>query len=321
MEISVQVPPEPEREPELTWWPVDSVRERHIDLQRLYNYKTGLLDSGPGSLVNHLSMSAGESTTLRYLWQYRDDIEKTAAVLILASVYPRMSCYTVSHPDSRPYYKRTSELFDVLYSVFDVPRLEGPSWHHRVIDTLPTEYLYRDGFRDERRHPTSTVKELVYALGEKHARILAACRPIVVRFDSQGDREVVETLREEKRLWDVKYAEWKRVKAEEERNRILHEAEMIKAHVRWGEWEHVTTRELSRLVWEQPTTAIAKEFGVSDVAIGKKCRSLGISKPPRGYWAKLTAGKRGRSPVAGKIIIRNPAKLKIDTDGRPKSAE
>jgi hypothetical protein len=44
--------------------------------------------------------------------------------------------------------------------------------------------------------------------------------------------------------------------------------------------------ELRRLVWEMPTQQVAKLYGVSDKAIEKRCQALGISKPPRGYWAK-----------------------------------
>jgi hypothetical protein len=49
--------------------------------------------------------------------------------------------------------------------------------------------------------------------------------------------------------------------------------------------------ELERLVWEIPTTKVAKIFGVTDQAINKRCKVLGISKPPRGYWAKKYANK------------------------------
>ena len=45
------------------------------------------------------------------------------------------------------------------------------------------------------------------------------------------------------------------------------------------------------LVWQMPTTAVAKRLGVSDVAVIKWCRKYGIEKPPRGYWAKIYAGK------------------------------
>lgn len=49
---------------------------------------------------------------------------------------------------------------------------------------------------------------------------------------------------------------------------------------------NVSPEELRRLVWEMPTLQIAARFGVSDKAIEKRCQALGISKPPRGYWAK-----------------------------------
>jgi hypothetical protein len=44
---------------------------------------------------------------------------------------------------------------------------------------------------------------------------------------------------------------------------------------------------LERIVWERPTETIAKEYGVSGKAIGNRCKRLGISKPPRGYWTKI----------------------------------
>lgn len=49
----------------------------------------------------------------------------------------------------------------------------------------------------------------------------------------------------------------------------------------------VSRSELERLVWKMPTTQVAKIFGVSGSAIGKRCKELGVEKPPRGYWAKV----------------------------------
>jgi very-short-patch-repair endonuclease len=46
-------------------------------------------------------------------------------------------------------------------------------------------------------------------------------------------------------------------------------------------------KELSEMVWKKPSTQISKYYGVSDKAIEKWCKAYGISKPPRGYWAKL----------------------------------
>lgn len=50
---------------------------------------------------------------------------------------------------------------------------------------------------------------------------------------------------------------------------------------------HVPKEILEKLVWEMPTEKVAKIFGVSGKAIEKRCKLLGIVKPPRGYWRKV----------------------------------
>lgn len=52
---------------------------------------------------------------------------------------------------------------------------------------------------------------------------------------------------------------------------------------------HPTKEELEKLVWEMPTAKLATIFKVSDKAIEKWCKKYNITKPPRGYWAKLKA--------------------------------
>ncbi|WP_343517712.1 hypothetical protein [Sphingomonas sp.] len=47
-------------------------------------------------------------------------------------------------------------------------------------------------------------------------------------------------------------------------------------------------------MWSKPVTHLAKEFGLSDVAIHKICRKHEVPTPPLGWWAKKAAGK----PVA-----------------------
>ncbi len=44
--------------------------------------------------------------------------------------------------------------------------------------------------------------------------------------------------------------------------------------------------ELEKIVWEMPTTKVAKKYGVSDSAVGKWCKYYGIIKPSLGYWTK-----------------------------------
>jgi hypothetical protein len=48
--------------------------------------------------------------------------------------------------------------------------------------------------------------------------------------------------------------------------------------------------ELHKLVWDKPTTQVAKQFGVSDKAVEKWCKSYGIEKPGYGYWTKKKYG-------------------------------
>ena len=45
-------------------------------------------------------------------------------------------------------------------------------------------------------------------------------------------------------------------------------------------------------VWIEPMTKVAERYGISDVALKKLCVKHRIPTPPRGYWAKLSAGKR-----------------------------
>ena len=50
--------------------------------------------------------------------------------------------------------------------------------------------------------------------------------------------------------------------------------------------------ELYELVWSEPIKTLAVRYGVSDVALAKTCRRHAIPVPPRGYWAKIQAGKK-----------------------------
>ena len=53
----------------------------------------------------------------------------------------------------------------------------------------------------------------------------------------------------------------------------------------------LTRGELYQLVWSEPLRTLAKRFGISDVALAKRCRGANIPLPGLGYWAKKEAGK------------------------------
>lgn len=49
----------------------------------------------------------------------------------------------------------------------------------------------------------------------------------------------------------------------------------------------ISDDDLKRIVWEMPSSKIAEKFGISDVAVAKRCKKLGIEKPGRGYWTSV----------------------------------
>ena len=59
----------------------------------------------------------------------------------------------------------------------------------------------------------------------------------------------------------------------------------------------VSREELLALVWERPATEVAKDIGISDVALGKLCRRLQVPKPAREYWARVEAGQCIKKPA------------------------
>lgn len=63
-----------------------------------------------------------------------------------------------------------------------------------------------------------------------------------------------------------------------------------------GDLLTVSRQDLYELVWSKPMIELAKDFGLSDVALAKRCRRLGVPVPGRGYWARIAAGQTPRRP-------------------------
>ena len=63
-----------------------------------------------------------------------------------------------------------------------------------------------------------------------------------------------------------------------------------------GQWNTYNREKLYEEVWAKPVVQVAVQYGVSDVAIHKICKSLNVPVPPRGYWAKLRAGEKIKKP-------------------------
>lgn len=69
----------------------------------------------------------------------------------------------------------------------------------------------------------------------------------------------------------------------------------------------VSREHLYEMVWSVPTKVIARDFMISDVGLAKICKRLGVPKPPRGYWAKIAAGrKQSRPPLPANNNLQKP---------------
>ena len=75
-------------------------------------------------------------------------------------------------------------------------------------------------------------------------------------------------------------------------------------------------------VWDEPAEKVAKQYGVSGVALAKTCRKLDVPLPSRGHWARIQAGQKipvpPLPPFAGKneirTVIQVPRKDPLDAD-------
>ena len=58
----------------------------------------------------------------------------------------------------------------------------------------------------------------------------------------------------------------------------------------------LSREDLYELVWSKPVVELAKDLGMSDVALAKRCRKAGVPVPGRGYWARVAAGQEPHRP-------------------------
>lgn len=68
----------------------------------------------------------------------------------------------------------------------------------------------------------------------------------------------------------------------------------------------LSREDLYELVWSKPMRELAKDFGISDVGLAKRCRRLGIPVPGRGYWTRVDAGQQ---PYRPKLPRREPQRF------------
>jgi hypothetical protein len=79
----------------------------------------------------------------------------------------------------------------------------------------------------------------------------------------------------------------------------------------------LSREQLYERVWQTPIHRLADEFGVSGVAVAKRCRKLTIPTPPRGYWSKLEFGKAPPRAPLGAAIPASTAPVPVPLSDSP----
>ncbi len=86
-----------------------------------------------------------------------------------------------------------------------------------------------------------------------------------------------------------------------------------------------TREEMYDLVWSTPMRTLTKRFGISDVALRKRCVKAAVPTPPSGYWTQLRVGcaparpallprPLGMSCVVGPAAHRHSAATALEED-------
>lgn len=257
----------------LAWWDNDSIQKKHIELQEGIDKRNMLLFPD--------ETNAGKKVTLDHLYTFKDEPEYVAALLICASLREFISigriCYE-QYYNNLPPYSCINLLYNLVIEKISLRLGYRFGWHHTSTYVLP--------WIDTSRYEITTLEQLIAYIAEEHACLLSQYKPVIIEFAPEKDpfinnilvekykKEAEENQEREKRWLEDK------LKREQELN------EKRRNHPRYDEWPTISKEELKKLVWQKPTSALALDFGVSDVAIGKRCKSLKINKPPRGYWAK-----------------------------------
>lgn len=58
----------------------------------------------------------------------------------------------------------------------------------------------------------------------------------------------------------------------------------------------ISRRALYDLVWSKPIAQVATEFGISELALKKRCTEVNVPLPPDGYWTLVRAGQMPQRP-------------------------
>ena len=250
----------------LAWWP-------RADLDKLK--LTGLGVPPPSAAASEAC--GGPQQTLTYLLQAGADAQANAAVLLCASLSARVERARTRYPrEAWPPFAAAQTLLAWTRAQQDY------RWPADCMATLPA-HASEDGL------VIGSLLQLVRFLATEHARVLHRYAPVQLT-----GREV--SLRPRQSLVTFSQLAPAAANAEPE---VLALSVPAPAHSlvaprdparrRDPRWNALTRAELEALIWSKPQRQVAREFGVSEATVAKRCKLLEIAKPERGFWRRSTA--------------------------------
>jgi len=268
----------------VAWWPRGKETERWIALQQYileYPHRDPMLWRP--------QTPSGQQATI-YSLCATSNINEIIGVLTCASLRPYLERSSFENYRNREVFAQINKWARKAA----VSALQPWPWHHKSLDVLPN--LAYEGQLDDFGTLHSDYAgndEIVIAIIKHHKALLEAWRPIELLCDETGDVKLIQTI--QKRLTEKRAAE-EQAHLEQQRREKEQAAEQKRQaeeyqqrHPRAKEWPP-SAAVLRELVWSMPTVDVAKLFGVSDVAVGKLCKKLGVPKPRLGFWRKVETG-------------------------------
>lgn len=122
-------------------------------------------------------------------------------------------------------------------------------------------------------------------------KLLARYRPAIICFHGTPSDDISRRWPDHMRRAETWRAE---IEARAMRRRAIEDGRsqrIATADLLPQDWAKLSAHDLQTIIWTKPALALQDMLGVSNVAIIKRARKLGIPVPGRGFWNRVAFGK------------------------------
>lgn len=261
----------------------EDAEKTDMELQRRFLIDGRYAFEGYDSYLAYDFGNTGVFHTLERMFVHQNDPDKVKAIAIAACLY-----------ENRLQYR-----FRWLYA--ELKKFVGDEywWDHPWKYTLPNIHgIYMD---DVEARDRSIRDELIIERICNYLTRLIANTDFIELKTTVHQTAVLKRMIDDEQLAKLNQTiQYYRNKEERDREKAEYQKQLERRN-QLHQWQIVSKQELERLVWTHTAIAIGEMYGISDAAVGKRCRSLGIIKPDLGFWRRVETGfiphPKGRRPT------------------------